>query len=125
MFVCVRVAACFVHCGSLRFSSHSAVNWALQKPEQQENNHRNVIEHARDRRLEIEEKYNATLDKLKSRHTKYWRNLNKSQVFRTWRECALMLRLQRNRKKSTIHIFNSYNRLRRKHSFARWHVWLK
>ena len=106
------------------FIKNIEADWS-SKLEEQENNHRNVIEHARDRRLEIEEKYNATLDKLKSRHTKYWRNLNKSQVFRTWRECALMLRLQRNRKKSTIHIFNSYNRLRRKHSFARWHVYTR
>ena len=99
-------------------------DWS-SKLEEQENDHRNAVENAQNHRLEIEEKYSATLSKLKSRHTKYWTNLSKSQVLRTWREGALMLRLQRYREKSTSHIFKRYNRLRRKHSFAKWHVYTR
>ena len=99
-------------------------DWS-SKLEEQENEHINAIENAQNHRLEIEEKYSAILSKLKSRHTKYWTNLSKSQVLRTWREGALMLRLQRYREKSTSHIFKRYNRLRRKHSFAKWHVYTR
>ena len=106
------------------FITDMEADWS-SKLEEQKNDHINAVENAQNHRLEIEEKYSAILSKLKSRHTKYWTNLSKSQVLRTWREGALMLRLQRYREKSTSHIFKRYNRLRRKHSFAKWYIYTR